>query len=109
MPLRASKWRKCSSGDSFLGSGVGEVATASVWAEPDGFVSREDGVGFLPVSGGLLIDDAFLLVSDQAGFFVGDEVAQECGGGSADGVFGVASGECDGVWGGFGWFWEGDF
>lgn len=73
--MRASRWRKVSSGNSFLGGGVGEVAAAAMRAEPDGFVTREDGVGFLPLGGGLLIGDALLLVSDQAGLFVGDEVA----------------------------------
>ena len=78
-------------------------------AEPDGFVTRRDGVGLFPCGGGLLIDGALFLIGCQAGFLGGDEVAQEGGGGGAGGVIGVATGDGDGVRGGFGWFWKREF
>ena len=95
--------------DSFLWGGVGEITAASVGAEPNSFVARRNGVGFLPCSGGLLIGGAFLLIDYQPGFLGGDEVAQEGDGGGADWVVGVATGDGDGVGSGFGWFWDGEF
>ena len=104
---KEEKWRRNSSSQSFLGGGVGEIAAATVRTEPNGFVPRENGVGFVPCGGRSGVGITLFLIGDEAKFLGGDEVAQEDCGGSADGVVRISLGEGDGAGGGCGWCRDG--